>query len=342
MASASANFRTGRYGSMCPHNQKGFFFRISPDLWSGFFTAAEDDLETASSTVRDSRQGFDKRTVTENLYRHVEYLTLTIGDRHLWKERSLDNTATYIESVFQKSGYSVELQTYSCYGENVSNIIAEKEGEEEQTVVIGAHYDTVPGAPGADDNASAVAGLLELARLSKEGTNRKRLVLAAFVNEESPCFGSHNMGSMVYAGQLKDRKVPVDVMIALEMIGYFSKEPIQKYPHPLMRFFYPKTADFIAVVGNFHSARYVSRLKRGIRRNSSIDVRSLTGPQFFGGISLSDNSSFWDHGYRAVMVTDTAFFRNKHYHQETDTIDTLNFDSMAEVVKGLFYTTMRL
>ena len=299
-------------------------------------------METVSSIIPDSHQGFDKRTATENLYKHVEHLAVAIGDRHLWKEQSLDRTAGYIKSVLQQSGYSVELQTYSCYGKNVSNIITEKEGEEEGTIVVGAHYDTVPGTPGADDNASAVAGLLELARLCKGGTHRKRLILVAFVNEESPCFGSHNMGSMVYAGHLKDRKVPVDVMIALEMIGYFRKEPIQKYPLPFMRFLYPKTGDFIAVVGDFHSARYVFRLKRGIRKHSSIDVRSLAGPQFFGGISLSDNSSFWHHGYRAVMVTDTAFFRNKHYHQETDTIDTLNFDTMAEVVKGLFYTTMGL
>ena len=147
---------------------------------------------------------------------------------------------------------------------------------------------------------------------------------------------------MVYARHLKERKVPVDVMIALEMIGYFRKEPIQKYPLPFMRLLYPKTGDFIAVVGNFHSARYVSRIKRGIRKYSSIDVRSLTGPESFAGISLSDNSSFWHYGYRAVMVTDTSFYRNRHYHQETDTIDTLNFDAMAEVVRGLFYTTMEL
>lgn len=306
------------------------------------FNATKDGLEMVSLAVPDSHQGFDKRTSIDNLYKHVEYLTVEIGDRHLWNEPSLDRSATYIESVFQQVGYSVKLQTYSCYGKSVSNIIAEKEGEEEGAIVVGAHYDTVPGSPGADDNASAVAGLLELARLFKEEISRKHLMLVAFVNEEPPCFGSRNMGSRVYARHLKESKVPVDVMIALEMIGYFRREPIQKYPLPFMRLLYPKTGDFIAVVGNFHSARYVSRLKRGIKRHSSIDVRSLTGPQFFGGISLSDNSSFWHHGYRAVMVTDTAFFRNRHYHQETDTIGTLDFDAMAEVVKGLFYTTMIL
>jgi hypothetical protein len=301
-----------------------------------------DDLEGDSSKLLDSGKGFSKQVVTENLYKHVEYLSVEIGDRHLWKEHSLGKTADYIESAFQRSGYSVQRQTYSCYRKSVSNLIAEKEGKEDGVVVVGAHYDTVPGTPGADDNASAVAGVLELARLHKGNPNRRHLIFVAFVNEEPPCFGSHNMGSMVYAKHLKDRKVPVDVMIALEMIGYFRKEPIQQYPLPFMRFLYPKVADFIGVVGNFHSSKYVSLLKKGIKKHSSIDVRSLTGPQFFGGISFSDNSSFWHYGYRAVMVTDTSFFRNRNYHQETDTIDTLNFDAMAEVVKGLYYTTMKL
>jgi Zn-dependent M28 family amino/carboxypeptidase len=268
---------------------------------------------------------FKKDVVIENLYRHVEYLSVNIGDRHLWKDHSLDEAADYIESAFQANGYAVQRQTYTCYRRRVSNLIVETPGTDRGTVVIGAHYDTVPGTPGADDNASAVAGILELARLHKSRQNNKRLIFVAFANEEPPCFGSYNMGSMVYAKHLRDEKVSVDVMISLEMIGYFSPEPIQQYPLSWMRFFYPKTGDFIGVVGNFQSSKYVSSLKKGMRKHSAIDVRSLTAPENLGGISLSDNSSFWRHGYRAVMVTDTSFFRNKHYHQETDTIDTLNF-----------------
>ena len=299
-------------------------------------------VKSKSSDILDGLPGFRKQVVTENLHRHVEYLSVKIGDRHLWKEHSLTKAADYIESAFQVSGYTVQRQTYSCYGKSVSNLIAEKTGTEDGVVVIGAHYDTVPGTPGADDNASAVAGMLELARLQKGSSNKKHLIFVAFVNEEPPCFGSYNMGSMVYAKHLRDRKVPVDVMISLEMIGYFRKEPIQKYPLPGMGFFYPRMADFIGVVGNFRSSKYVSFLKKGIRKHSAIDVRSLTAPQYFGGISLSDNSSFWRHGYRAVMVTDTSFFRNQNYHQETDTIDTLNFEAMTEVVKGLHYTLLEI
>jgi Zn-dependent M28 family amino/carboxypeptidase len=278
----------------------------------------------------DGFQVFKKEVVTENLYKHVEHLSVSIGERHLWKEGSLDNAADYVESCFQDMGYPVQRQTYSCYGKTVSNLIVEKTAKDEGLVVIGAHYDTVPGTPGADDNASAVAGMLELARLHQLSSSKRHLTFVAFVNEEPPCFGSPNMGSMVYAKHLKDRMVPVDVMISLEMIGYFSHEPIQEYPLPRMDLFYPKTADFIAVVGNFRSSKYVSFLKKGIRKHSAIGARSLTAPENVGGIGLSDNSSFWHHGYKAVMVTDTSFFRNKNYHQETDTIDTLNFDAMTE------------
>ncbi|MBM4347892.1 MAG: M28 family peptidase, partial [Deltaproteobacteria bacterium] len=262
---------------------------------------------------------FQKEIVIENLHQHVGYLSVTIGERHLWKEGSLERTADYIESALISIGYPVQRQTYSCYGKNVSNLIVEKTGAEKEVVVIGAHYDTVPGTPGADDNGSAVAGLLELARLHRNIPSRKTLLFVAFANEEPPCFGFSNMGSMVCAKALKEEGRPVEVMISLEMIGYFRPNQTQHYPLPGMNLFYPRTADFIGVVGNFRSSKYVSFFKKGIRKYSAIDARSLTGPEFFGGISLSDNFSFWRHGYRAVMVTDTSFFRNPNYHQETDT-----------------------
>lgn len=290
----------------------------------------------------DQSNLFQKERVIENLFQHVNYLSVEVGERHLWKEDSLSKTARYIEKMFTSSGYPVQRQTYSCYGKNVSNLIAEKTGTRKEAIIIGAHYDTVPGTPGADDNASAVAGLLELARLLRDIPSQRPLFFVAFANEEPPCFGFSNMGSMVFAKSLKEQGYPVEVMVSLEMIGYFRPERIQNYPLPGMSFFYPKTADFIGVVGNFRSSRYVSFFKKGIRRHSDMDVRSLTAPEFFGGINLSDHSSFWRYGYKAIMVTDTSFFRNQNYHQETDTIDTLDFDRMAEVVKGLHLTLLEL
>jgi len=283
---------------------------------------------------------FQKEEVTENLYRHVEHLSVKIGERHLWKNNSLSQAADYIKSVLTSYGYEVWRQTYTCYGKSVSNLIVEKKGEDEEVLIIGAHYDTVPGTPGADDNASGLAGLLELARLHRPCSNRKTLVFAAFANEEPPCFGSPHMGSMVYAKHLRDLRTAVEVMISLEMIGYFSQEMIQTYPLPFMRFFYPKRGDYIGVVGNFPSRKYVSYIKKGIKKKSSINACSLTAPEFFGGINLSDNYSFWHHGFRAIMITDTSFFRNRNYHLETDTIDTVHFEQMAEVVIGLHLTLL--
>jgi len=222
---------------------------------------------------------FDKKEIADNLYQHVDHLSVKIGDRHLWKENSLDLAAEYIESVLRSSNYSVSRQTFTSYGQSVSNLIVEKPGTQDGLIVIGAHYDTVPGSPGADDNASAVAGLLELARLFRDSPDKKRIVFAAFVNEESPCFGSYNMGSMVYARSLKEKSIPVEVMISLEMIGYFRKDEEQEYPFPGMDLFYPKTADFLAVAGNIESAKYVSFFKKNIRRSSEINVRSLIVPE---------------------------------------------------------------
>jgi len=290
----------------------------------------------------EMHEDFDKKTLKDNLQEHVEHLSVKIGDRHLWKEHSLDKAAEYIESVFRTYKYAVQRQTFTCYGKSVSNLIAEQAGDGDGVVLIGAHYDTVPGSPGADDNASAVAGMLEIARLSREVSNKNRLIFAAFVNEEPPCFGSPNMGSMVYANSLRQRGETLELMICLEMIGYFRDDERQQYPFPGMELFFPRTANFLGVVGNFKSLRYVSALKRGIKRNAEINVRSLVAPEQVAGINRSDHFAFWLHGFRAVMVTDTAYFRNKNYHQETDTIDTLNFDAMTEVVKGLYYALQAL
>jgi len=289
---------------------------------------------------KDEIPNFQKEEVTKNLYRHVEHLSVKIGERHLWRNGSLSQATEYIESVLTSYGYEVWRQTYNCYSKSVSNLIVEKKGSDKEILIIGAHYDTVPGTPGADDNASGLAGLLELARLHQPCANQKTLVFAAFANEEPPCFGSPHMGSMVYAKHLRDQKTPVEVMISLEMIGYFSKETIQRYPFPGMAFFYPKTGNYIGVVGNFRSSKYVSLFKKSIRKYSTIDSRSLTAPEFFGGINLSDNYSFWHYGFRAIMITDTSFFRNKNYHLETDTIDTLDFEQTAEVVRGLYLTLL--
>jgi Zn-dependent M28 family amino/carboxypeptidase len=284
----------------------------------------------------------EKHRLTENLRRHVAHLSVDIGERHLWNGDSLERAARYIESELSAAGYAPTRQTYTAYRKPVSNIIAEKMGTRQRSIVIGAHYDSVPGSPGADDNASAVAGLLELARMLRNSPCAGGFKFAAFVNEESPSFGSDYMGSMKYARSLKERGENVAFMIALEMIGCFDKRKPQNYPLRLMRRFYPKTGDFIGIVGDFISHRPVLALARAMRRQGLVPTSALVAPRHFGGIDRSDHSAFWRHGFKALMVTDTAFFRNENYHRETDTIDTLNFKVMADLVASLFVALIKV
>jgi Zn-dependent M28 family amino/carboxypeptidase len=284
----------------------------------------------------------EKLTLTQNLHRHVAHLSVNIGERHLWNGDSLEQAAQYIESEFSAAGYVPMRQTYLAYRKPVSNIIAEKKGTRPHSIVIGAHYDSVPGSPGADDNASAVAGLLELARMLGTTSCACGFKLVALVNEESPSFGSDYMGSMQYARLLKDRGENVAFMIALEMIGCFDQRKPQNYPLRLMRRFYPKTGDFIGIVGDLRSHRPARALARAMRRQGLVRTSALVAPGQFGGIDRSDHSAFWKHGFKALMVTDTAFFRNENYHKETDTIDTLNFEVMADVVASLFAALVEL
>jgi Zn-dependent M28 family amino/carboxypeptidase len=284
----------------------------------------------------------EKEILLRNLRRHVAHLSVNIGERHLWNGDSLEQAAQYIESEFSAAGYVPMRQTYLAYRKPVSNIITEKKGTRPHSIVIGAHYDSVPGSPGADDNASAVAGLLELARMLRNVSCASRFRLVAFVNEESPSFGSDYMGSMQYARLLKARGEDVAFMIALEMIGYFDQRKSQHYPLGLMRRFYPQTGDFIVVIGDLHSQQLARALARTIRRQGLVRAAALVAPRFFGGIDRSDHSAFWRHGFKAIMVTDTAMFRNENYHRETDTIETINFEVMADVVASLFAAVVHL
>jgi Zn-dependent M28 family amino/carboxypeptidase len=278
----------------------------------------------------------EKHALMENLRRHVAHLSINIGERHLWNGDSLEQAAHYIESEFSAAGYVPLRQTFMAYRKPVSNIIAEKNGASQHLIVVGAHYDSVPGSPGADDNASAVAGMVELARMLKDIRCASSFRFVGFVNEESPSFGSEYMGSMQYARHLKERGEKVAFAVALEMIGYFDKRRPQAYPLSLMRRFYPKTGDFIAIISDLNSHQPARALARKMRQEGCVRTATLIAPRQFGGIDRSDHSAFWKHGFRAVMITDTALFRNENYHRETDTMDTINFEMMTDVVESLW------
>jgi len=275
----------------------------------------------------------------KNLYEHVEFLTSTPKARSFINYASLAMAADYIDSVFKKYSSRVEHQVFPARDIEYKNLICSFGPEEGKRIIIGAHYDVCGEQPGADDNASAVSGLLEIARLLHELQPNliHRVDLAAYTLEEPPFFGTDKMGSAVHASFLKQNNIEVEIMICLEMIGYFTDEPeSQKFPIGFLGWFYPDKGNFIAVVSNFSSSSKAGKIKELISGNSSIPVSKLTAPSFLTGVDFSDHRNFWKRGYDAVMITDTAFFRNPNYHQESDTIETLDFPKMAEVVKGVY------
>jgi Zn-dependent M28 family amino/carboxypeptidase len=275
---------------------------------------------------------------TRKLHRHVKHLSVDIGSRSVYEYDKIEATIEYIVSCLEAFGYTPSLQTYTYSGRKYSNVIASRKGVKhpDETVIIGAHYDTVHGTPGADDNASAVATLLEIARALKGFSPDRTLKLIFFVIEEPPVFRSDHMGSYVYAKEAKARNENIKSMISLEMLGYYANEKGgQTFPFPMMSLIYPSTPNFIAVVGNLSSRNLVRKVKNSLRASSRIPVETLSAFSFVPGVDFSDHRSFWKMGYPAVMITDTAFYRNPNYHTETDTIDTLDFDKMSDLLRGL-------
>ena len=282
----------------------------------------------------------DWGTEQKNLFSHVKFLSQAIGSRSYSEPDKLDLARDYILDALEMYGYSPSLQTYPVGSHYYSNIIVLLPGADNnnEVIIVGAHYDTVFGTPGADDNASAVAMLLETARLMAGQRLDRTVKLVFFTLEEPPNFGTGNMGSRVFASKARKANMNITAMICLEMVGYFySERGRQAFPLPLMNLFYSSTPDFIGVVGNRKSAWLVERVGQGLKKGCQVPVETLAAPSFIPGISLSDHSSFWKEGYPAVMLTDTAFYRNPNYHKSSDTVDTLNYDVMAELLKGLIH-----
>jgi Zn-dependent M28 family amino/carboxypeptidase len=276
--------------------------------------------------------------IQNNLKNTVHYLAGEIGSRGYLQLDSLKKTADYIKAEFSKYGYAVCEQPYEVEGHIYKNIFVEIKGikNPERVLVVGAHYDTVTGTPGADDNSSGVAGLLELARLLRESSFSMTIQFVAFTLEEPPFFRSRFMGSYVYAQSLKEKKSDVEGMICLEMIGYFTDRPeSQMFPLPFLRWMYPRVGNFITLVSNLHSKDFLKRIKNAFIKGTDLPVESFSGLPVVIGTDFSDHRSFWHFGYNAVMVTDTAFFRNPQYHGIGDVPEFLDYEKMAKVVLGL-------
>jgi hypothetical protein len=281
---------------------------------------------------------------TQSLRDTVEYLSTLDPPRSYNHIESVEKVSEYIFNKMNSSGLKPEYQEISVMGNRYRNIIAHIGPVNAPVIIIGAHYDVAGDQPGADDNASAVSGLLEAARLLFPYRERLkvRISFISWCLEEPPFFGTKEMGSYFHAKSLFYSDRDILGAISLEMIGYYIEEPAsQKYPVGLMKAFYPEKGNFIAVVGNLKSGPLVKKLKKHMR-HASIDVISVIAPGFFGGISLSDHRNYWKFGYKAAMITDTAFFRNPNYHLKSDTADTLNFDMMGEVIKGVVWALLNM
>jgi hypothetical protein len=283
--------------------------------------------------------GLEAGRLAQELRRNVEHLAGTIGERNLRRYRNLVLAATMLEETFLAAGYAVRKLDYTVEGDGrpVWNVEAQRRGAEraQEIVVIGAHYDSVEPSPGANDNATGLAAMLALARACAGRRLARTVRFVAFVNEEPPHFQTPAMGSWVYAQGCRQQRERIVAMLSLETIGYYTRQPnTQQYPWPFARW-YPSTGHFIGFVSNLSSAWLLRRVVRAFRRVSGFPCESIALPSIVPGVGWSDHWAFWDAGYRAVMVTDTAPFRYPHYHTAMDTPNKVCYDDLAQVVIGL-------
>lgn len=267
---------------------------------------------------------------------HVRMLSDTFSPRDAHHPENLDRVAAYIRHEFTRAQGRVSEQPYQVTGITYRNVIARFGPDSPERIVVGAHYDTAGEQPGADDNASGVAGLIELASVLGNVSLPVCVELVAYTLEES-AFRTEHMGSAVHAQSLRQNGVAVRVMFSLEMIGYFTDTPqSQRFPLPGLTLFYPTRGNFIAVIGKLDQGLVVRQVKQAMRSAAVLPVYAMTAPRWVRGIDFSDHRNYWDAGYDAVMITDTAFYRNANYHTVRDTPETLDYERMAMVVQEIY------
>lgn len=286
----------------------------------------------------------EEEAMAGRLRRDVDMLAGVIGERHWWKYDHLMTAEKYVHDQLAATGLEVTEQVYEVMGRPVRNLVATQPGKTGEVLVLGAHYDSVSPTPGADDNASAVAGMLEAARQLAGRKFRRTIRYVAFVNEEPPFYKTGDMGSWRYAQACHERGDAIRGMINLEMIGYFDDaRGSQRYP-PLrgLQRVLPQRGNFINICSNFASARFLAEVSWGFWRSVRFPMLPFPSPPGVLGPDMSDHWSFWKFGYPAVMVTDTSFLRNENYHTVRDTPDTLHYPAMTRVVGGVIGALARL
>ena len=317
----------------------GCFLIAQPTMCSNRVSTKTSD----SGNLREHVEGQhpmpsqETSTATGRLREHVLALSETFHPRDWENPANLNRCADYIASHLRQAGAAVEFQDFTVEGSPYRNVIGRFGVGKEKKIIVGAHYDSCGEKPGADDNASGVAGLLELARMIGENPPDAEVELVAYTLEEPPFFGSPLMGSAKHAMSVAGEKERITGVIVLEMIGYFSDEPgSQSYPMPILKAFYPDRGNFITVVSRWDQGDWIKKLKTAMKGATPLPVYSFRGPESLPGVDFSDHRNYWPHGIPAAMITNTAFNRNKAYHTSEDTADRLDYDRMTMVVVGAY------
>lgn len=280
---------------------------------------------------------------TSLIRNHLVQLTKSDAFRHHKNLKQLNKTAGYIRNEFLKYADSVSYQEYEVKGTVYRNVIASFGTNNRQRIIVGAHYDVCGEQEGADDNASGVVGLLELARLLNQQSLNYRIDLVAYTLEEPPYFRTEYMGSYIHAQSLHENKVDVYGMVCLEMIGYFSDEKkSQDYPLGILSLFYGNKGNYITLVKKSSAGKFAKQFSKEYKATKAIKTKKFTGPETLSGIDYSDHLNYWKFGYSALMVTNTAFYRNKNYHHPTDTMETLDIYRMSKVINGVYQSLINL
>lgn len=274
---------------------------------------------------------------------HLIAITKTDKFRNYKNVDQFNKTADYIKNIFSLYSDSVFVQEYFVNGQIYKNIICSFGTENKKRIIVGAHYDVCGNQEGADDNVSGVVGLLELSRLLKGQKLNQRIDLVAYSLEEPPYFRTEFMGSYIHAKSLADSKTEIYGMISLEMIGYFKdKKKTQSYPIGLLSIFYGNRGNYITLVNKFGSGKFARQFSKKYKSTKIIRTKKFKGPKALPGIDFSDHLNYWKFGFSALMITDTSFYRNRNYHESTDTMETLDIYRMAKVIDGVLLALKKM
>lgn len=275
--------------------------------------------------------------------KHLLNIIETEQPRNYKNIEVLNYVAGYLYNEFSKYADSTYYQTYLADGKEYKNVVCVFGNENEKTIIVGAHYDVCGDQDGADDNASGVVGLLELARLLDGKKLNHRIEIVAYSLEEPPYFRTEQMGSFIHAKSVVESKKVIYGMVCLEMIGYFDDtKGSQDYPLGILSLFYGKRGNYITLVSKFGKGKFARKFNAKFKRQRNIKTKKFIGPPQLQGIDFSDHLNYWKFGISALMITDTAFYRNKNYHEKTDTIETLDFHKMSKVIDSVYTTLVNL